>query len=392
MKKVIDSVRDHHLEGFTHADWDAAVKGFLGPYFRRKRAIAENRDSLHIEFRNYCRFAALPEYVSLFKWYLSLQRRAIKIDPAGAFKMLAGHFPRTGDSDRAWLNLFAISRGLESGASPHDRKFAMFMTLEGLAEGCYKPQLEILYAFAQYAKTGSWPSDTMSLDFGALVARMPAFKRPETGLLTRDPFLSVSVNQWRNAGAHRSFRLVGPQTIEIAVGKLHKKTLRFGLRRLTQVVAWLMRVHSAVRLANVITYLEYIKELRAVGLPASTFPFGATIMRLVHGLGNAGFAVTEWRVFKRTGTLRVRNLDHSRSERDALVHASQVLDQISVAILHDPATAGVINKAAVELLGLDGQVWGSATVNVDVADAFTRGKISMNELVEQTEWRVRAAG
>jgi hypothetical protein len=212
-------------------------------------------------------------------------------------------FQNMQSSDDRWLNMFETSGSLEAGAAAQDRIFQLFTTIGGVAEGCFKPQLQILYSFALRDTSTGWPQNVDALDFGALVAGFPINLRTQAPLLLTDPDLGIAVNQWRNIAAHKTFALVGPQTLEVKYGKGKIQTRRFGIHRLRRAWHWLLRTHTAVRLANTITYVEHIRELSALALPSLERRFSATLLHVTHGLSTVGFQSQSWEIENRDGRL-----------------------------------------------------------------------------------------
>jgi len=288
-------------------------------------------------------------------------------------------------SDDRWLNMFETSAPLEPDAATQDRAYQLLSMIDGLAEGCFKPQFQILFSFAQRSLGEPWPGNVSKMDFGALVAEFPSILRNQVPALLADPDLSISMNQWRNIAAHKTFRLVGPRTIEISYGKGVIQVRRLGLHRLRSVWHWLLKVHTAVRLANTITYVEHMPELYALGIPQIDLRLSTTLLNIAHGLSTVGFESIGWQCVKGDGVLSV--VDRlGRPARNALIHASQLLDQLSAGILLDPSTRNRLDRAGVSLVLKDGSRFGSALIPVQVADAFTLGKISLIEYMEQIAW------
>jgi len=221
MRKLIRSLKEHEApKDFTRDDWTIATQSAFAPYFRRKQQLNNSIDSFHIELRNLARIALFPEYTHLLSWCLRLHRRVLQVDRQGAYENLLKLFANMQASDHRWLNMFETSAPLEADAAIQDRVYQLFSTIDGVAEGCLKPQLQILFAFAQRESEKHWPVDVIKMDFGALVAEFPVTLRAQVPLLLLDPDLSIPINQWRNIAAHKSFHLIGPRTIEITTERV----------------------------------------------------------------------------------------------------------------------------------------------------------------------------
>lgn len=386
MHKVIKSLQDHRLPiEFSRSHWKDAAFANFDPYFKRPTQLRDNIDSFLIELRNLARFLDSPAHIELFKWCLALHRRVLRVDRHRAYEALHQFFPNMQTSDERWMNIFQMTSPLGPGAAPQDLAFQLFETIDGVAEGCFKPQLQIIYSFAIRDATGVWPQNAMSLDFGALVENFPDALRIEVPVLLRDEDLRIRVNQWRNIAAHKSFKLIGPQTLEVTHGKGNPKTSRFGLQRLRGVSRWLIKTHSAARLANTITFIEHMRELVSLGQPNTEHPISATVLGVGHGLSSVGFEVVRWEVKKREGKMVV--LDRlNREPRGALIHASQQLVNLSVGVLSDVASRSRIDRVSIQLQFPDGSIFGTARVSVTDADAFSLRKISLKTYLDRVEW------
>ena len=341
-----------------------------------------------IELRNLARIYEHPEHMALMRWCLTLHRRVLRIDRQGAYGEMRQLFPNMQASDEAWLNMFQVTSPLGSQAAPRDRAFQLFQTIDGVGEGCFKPQLQIIYAFAYREAMGKWPTKTGAQGFGKMVADFPEPRQSAPPIFLHDPILNIQVNQWRNIAAHKSFSLVGPQTIEVKYGNGGKqKSRKLGLHRLRKVSSWLIKTHNAVRLANTITFVEHIQEIFSQGQTNIERPISASILNIAHDLSTVGFNTVEWIVIKREGVLSVVDqLD--RNPREALIHASQQLVQLAVGVLADVATSSRISKVSIQLLLPDGRVFAKARAAVTDADAFSLRKIHLNKYMDRIEWIV----
>lgn len=386
MRKLIRSLEEHQLsKKFTRDDWSIAARSAFAPYIRRQRQLNKHIDSFHVELRNLARIAIFPEYTHLLSWCLRLHRRVLRTDRQMAYENLLKLFTNIQTSDDRWLNMFETSAPLDADAAIHDRVYQLFSTIDGVAEGCFKPQLQLLFSFAQRDSGKPWPSDVTKMDFGALVGEFPTSLRNQVPVLLIDPDLSIPINQWRNIAAHKTFKLVGPQTIEITYGKGNTQVHRLGFHRLKKVWHWLLRIHTAARLANTIIYIEHMPELHALGIPKIDIRLSTSLLNIAHGLSTVGFESAGWQCVKRDGILTIKDR-LSRPPQHALIHASQVLDQLSVGILLDPSTRNRLDRAGVSLILQDGTRFGTALVPVQVADAFTLRKIDLNEYMDQIQW------
>lgn len=386
MSKVIKSLRAHQLpKHITRVDWKEAAFSAFSPYFRRQSQLNKNIDSFLIELRNLARILPHQDHLEMMSFCLRLHRRVLRSDRAGALTTMIELLPNMQKSDDAWLNMFETSAPLGSGAPVQDRVFQVFQTIDGVAEGCFKPQLQILYAFAVKDCTGAWPLNAGNLDFGALAANFPTSLSCHIPQLLRDPDVGIGVNQWRNVAAHRSFDLVGPRTIEIRYGRSTTHTRRIGIHRLRAAWHWLLRTHSAVRLANTITFVEHMPDLHKIGLPELRQRMSATLIHVSHGLSSVGFETVNWTAKLSEGVLTVRDR-LGREPKEALIHASQQLVPLGVGLLLDVATRERVRSVAISLVRHDGTVFGVAKVSPSDADAFSRRKLTLKKYLDRVNF------
>lgn len=156
MEKHLNSIIEHSDPvGFTRDDWKLATESAFAPYFRRKTQLKKNLDSFMVELRNLARFVAAPEYLELMEWCLALHRRVLRVDRAGAYQEMNKLFANTMKSDESWLNLFQMTTPLPKNAEPRDKAYQLFQTIDGVGEGCFKPHLQIIYAFAHKEAKGT---------------------------------------------------------------------------------------------------------------------------------------------------------------------------------------------------------------------------------------------
>lgn len=387
MEKHLNSIIEHSdPAGFTRDDWKLATESAFAPYFRRKTQLKKNLDSFMVELRNLARFVTDPEYLELMEWCLALHRRVLRVDRAGAYQEMNKLFANTMKSDESWLNLFQMTTPLPKNAEPRDKAYQLFQTIDGVGEGCFKPHLQIIYAFAHKEAKGTWPKDVRGQDFGALVGGFPNTKESPPRILLRDPEVNIPVNQWRNISAHKSFKLVGPQTILAKYGKAPKvKEQKIGLHRLRRVSSWLIKIHSAVRLANIITFVEHIREITEIQQPDLERSLASSLLGIAHNLSTVGFESSRWKVNNREGMLTVVD-KLSRDPVEALIHSSQQLIELSVGVLQDVAISSKVSKVSIQLELPDGSLFGKARVLVKDADAFSLRKISLNDYMDCIEW------
>lgn len=388
MKKVIEALGRYQVPTrYTREDWKGSTYASFSPYFRRRSALVEHIDAFMVELRNLAHLVPHPDNLQLLKWCLFLYRSVLREDRTRAYAFMQSMLQNMTSSDARWMNLFHATAPIERGSAPQDRIFQLFETIDGIAEGCLKPQLQIVFAFAMRQADGRWPADVSAMDFGALVAKFPSALKDEVPILLKDPDLNIPVNQWRNIGAHRSYQLVGPQTVEVKYGKGSVHTRRFGIRRLSNASSWIIRLYRTLRLANSIIFTEHMREITALGMPDLQRPFSASLTNVAHDLSTVGFETMGWQERRQEGVL-VLGDRLGRDRKEAFLLASQQLVRIAIGILADVSTRTRIKKVSIGLQLPDGSRYATATVSVEAADAYSLSRIDLNEYMDKIEWRV----
>lgn len=386
MQKLINSLKSHRVPDiYKRDDWKQAAIAEFMPYFRRPTQLRKNLDSFIIELRNLARIAQDPEYLSLLRWSLKLYRRVLRADRVGAYKILFELFDNLGASDAYWLHMFQNTNLLGRSAETRDVMFQIFETIGGIAEGCFKPQLQILYSFAVRDASGAWPGSVNSLDFGALIGGFPQEHKVMATMLLHDPDLKLTVSQWRNISAHKSYRLIGPKTIQITFGKRTPQSRRLGLHRLRATCRWIQKIHHALRLANTIIFVEHAAEILALGSPKLERPLAASLTQIAHDLSTVGYEVISWKELKKVGTLFICDR-YGRPPVEALIHASQQLVALSIGMIFDVTKVTSISRVAIQLQLPDENAFGRASISVSTADAFSRGKITLQKYMDEMKW------
>jgi hypothetical protein len=258
--------------------------------------------------------------------------------------------------------------------------------LDGVLEGSYKPHLRVLSGFAEKDQTGHFPLDITQRDFGSLFSFLPNAYSARAQFLIQDSEHSITVNQWRNIAAHRSFAVRTRSTIDIEYGRNRKLVKRITLASLVRAVDWAVRCVYIARMANLIIYLEYLPQLKESGLSDDVWiRLESGMVGLCHNLRLVGF---EPNAYGGEGDVFVLSLTDrlNRETRNAIIHASQALDQISTILECDPTKVHRFKRVAVRLLDSTGAYLAQASVALADAIAFTLRTISMTQLIERTSF------
>jgi hypothetical protein len=392
MSKLLRGVLSAPVDRNPDVDnWNAAVRREFGPFVRRKSILHKYRELLRTELINLRKLERTPECTKLLLRLVRLYRRGLNTTRAASLQQLIGLFPGTGTADENWMSLFMRTERPPS-QSPQDQVQAQFDCLDVILEGCHKYHLRILYAFSLHQHNGRFPADVASMDYGALVAGMPQWARSRFRYLCEDSEHAIPVNQWRNIAAHKTFAIRSSRTLEVIYGRgANKRTRRMTTASLRRVLHWSISALNTLRLATVIIYLEYMTELQEAGLKDATIRLDSWLTTLFHNLRLVGFQGVSHNVSAKSLTIDLFDTQN-RPMRNAIIHASQVLDQMSVAVDSDPAIRPRPERACVRLLNHEGDVVSEASVRVVDAIAHSDGQSTVQQYVDSIDFMIKSDG
>jgi hypothetical protein len=363
----------------TIEDWNATVRTEFSPFFQTPKTIEKNRELLRTELMNLARISPFKEYVNLLSWTIQLYRTQINNDKHNCINHLAQNISQTIKSDSVWISLFQTHASSGSFDSFHDSVYQILHDIDTILEGCYKPHFQILYAFAIKSISGSFPSDKKRLDFGEMRVKFPKNLQPQARLYLENLETNLFVNQWRNIAAHKTFRILSETEVEFQYGMdIPPKVQVVSLETLNKVLCWITQIHTTIRLASVIIYLEYMHDIRPlIGLQPE-LRIESWLISLCHSFSIVGFECQTINESNRTFILTIADKS-DRAPEEALAHSSQVLDQLSFALELDPVKKGKYEFCTISLVDPTGYNLASATVKItDVLDRAA-GKLSMEE-------------
>lgn len=386
MKKLIDEINKWNSPNdFTVEEWNESVKIFFGPYFRRKSLLIVEREILRTELINLIKIYPHSGYTDLLKSLLKMYRSVIRKYPNESYDYLSLLFNDIGAADEKWMSAAITYTPLPKQASLSDQIYQKFDLFDAILEGSYKLHFRLVYGFALKYTGNPFPYNVRSLDFGAMISNFPTSLASNFNTLLEDPEHNIKTSQWRNISAHKNFTIKSSRTFEIEYGKTtrHFKTLT--QRSLERTINWVILAITSMRLCNTIIYIEYMPELKALGLPDPTLKFESMITILCHNLGTVGFKCVSYGDSKGEFTLSLQD-NLNRPVKNAIIHASQALDQLSLFISRSLAHRAKIKRTAIRLVDQGFNELASATVEIDTALAYVNKKIRMKKYVSQVNF------
>jgi hypothetical protein len=289
-------------------------------------------------------------------------------------------------AEERWLTLVLTHRPVGRAFSLRDRAASLFAVLDEMLEGCYKPHLRILHGFATKLQTGTFPIHVLSRDLGQLTDHIVQAFSKKARVLIEDPEHAMPVNQWRNVAAHKTYVVKTRSTLELRYGRPKQTVRRISMASLRRTVHWAHQIIATARLASTIIYLEYMKELKGAGLTQPSLRLESRLVGLCHNLSLVGFQAVNYEGEKDGFVLTLRDV-HNREPVDALIHASQALDQLSVGVEYDPVLRPKYKRVSVRLVSKANKTLGQATLQVADGIAYLKKELSQHDLVARTEFR-----
>ncbi|EHO06998.1 hypothetical protein HMPREF9714_02849 [Myroides odoratimimus CCUG 12901] len=372
---------------FSVEDWNALIKLKLGKYFTDDSVFEENKEILRTEIINYIKFCTKEEYFKLFEWTFDISKDCILLNRQKSIKILADSFEDISNTDMKWMTNVLIQPD-SSDFSERDKISYYFKAIDETLEGAFKPRFKLLDKLINF-KLSQIIVDNSSFDFGKLIREFPSQVKCDVSLFLKDPLFSIPTNQWRNIAAHKSFT-INTDNIVVAYGKgnIHTKTISYC--DFYKIVNWTQDIYRVIRLAQVLTDLNYIAEIVEIlgGTENMNVRFEASLLHIIHNMQIVGFEFVSNEKQNGIFCLNVKGkVNHD--VKSSLIHASQCLDQLSCAIYDDKFVRDNFQKTKVSIVNDSGDILASATISVEAALKRAQGKLTLNEYLSKIEFDVK---
>jgi hypothetical protein len=370
------------IPSYSVEDWNSAVASMFGPYVRRRSILRSRRELLRSELINLAKIQVAPNGPALLSTLVRTYRRAIYADRDASLNFLVDRFVDMGRSDQNWITLAVTHEPLSCAYGLSERAAQKFAILDTVLEGCCKPHAVIAAGFGEWRRRKSIPADIGTRDFGNVLSLLvPAYGR-RVERLVRDPFHGIEFNQWRNIAAHKSFRVVTRSTIELVYGR-RRQVKRITYAALDRVMRSAVEALSIIRMASTLVYIEFMPDLCAIGLPRATIPLESQMVGLCHNLFVVGFRCIHYGGEGKSFVLELEDqLD--REPLKSVIHASQILDQIGVALEFDPTRSSRYTTVGIRVLDRTGAYAGGASIGLDDILNATKRALSQKERLART--------
>jgi len=372
---------------FSVEDWNALIKLKLRKYFTEDLVFEENKEILRTEIINYIKFCTQEEYFKLFEWTFDLFKDCILLDRQKSIKILADSFDDISNTDMRWMTNFLIQPD-SSNFSERDKISYYFKAIDETLEGAFKPRFILLHKLINL-KLNQTIVDNSSFDFGKLIRELPSQARGYVSLFLEDPLFSIPTNQWRNIAAHKSFTINTDNiVVEYGRGNIHSKTISYS--DFYKIVQWTQDIYRVIRLAQVLTDLNYIREIVEIlgGTENMNIRFEASLLRIIHNMQIVGFKFVSNEEQNETFCLNVKG-KVNYDVKSSLIHASQCLDQLSRAIYNDKFVRDTFQKTKINIVDDSGNILASATISIETALKRAQGGLTVKEYLSKMEFDIK---
>ncbi|WP_411897388.1 hypothetical protein [Elizabethkingia occulta] len=372
---------------FSVEDWNALIKLKLGKYFTEDLVFEENKEILRTEIINYIKFCTQEEYFKLFEWTFDLFKDCILLDRQKSIKILADSFDDISNTDMRWMTNFLIQPD-SSNFSERDKISYYFKAIDETLEGAFKQRFILLHKLINL-KLNQTIVDNSSFDFGKLIRELPSQARGYVSLFLEDPLFSIPTNQWRNIAAHKSFTINTDNiVVEYGRGNIQSKTISYS--DFYKIVQWTQDIYRVIRLAQVLTDLNYIREIVEIldGTENMNIRFEASLLRIIHNMQIVGFKFVSNEEQNETFCLNVKG-KVNYDVKSSLIHASQCLDQLSRAIYNDKFVRDTFQKTKINIVDDSGNILASATISIETALKRAQGGLTVKEYLNKMEFDIK---
>lgn len=371
---------------FSVEDWNILIKLKLKKYFEDDSIFDQNKEILRTEIINYIRFCNDEKYLKLFEWTFQIEKACILFDSQTTLTVIADSFYDISKTDLKCLTN-ALIRPDSSDFSERDKISYYFKAIDETLEGAFKTRFRLLNKLMHFMENKAIINNS-DYDFGKLIRENPSQFKQNISLFLEDPLFSISTNQWRNIAAHKSFT-INVNSIDIAYGKgnIYTKTITYS--DFYEIVNWTQNIYRVIRLAQVLTDLNYIKEIVEIlgGTENIDIRFEASLLHLIHNMQIVGFEFISSGKQEDIFCLNVRG-KANHDIKSSLIHASQCLVKLSLAIYNDKFVKSSYEKSRISIVNDEGDILASATILIETALKFARGELARSQYLREMEFYI----
>lgn len=382
MSNLIKEITKFPSLKYSTKDWNDAVLLYFSPFLRRKYIIKQHTEIFRSELVNLA-IIQNNNHLDLLSKLIKINRSIIYKNPISAFNFLIECFEGTVKADENFMNIYLTQSKPSNKIPLQDRIIKLFDLLDSTLEGSYKLQLRIIFGFAMKKSTGSFPTNISNHDFGALTSYIKDTYSNISEELTKDKEHNINVNQWRNIAAHKTYTVKSSRTIEIKYGRNPGRTKRISYASLNRILSWAVKCNYSSRMANLLIYLEFMPELKKAGLPNLHLRLDSAMVNYIHNMNIVGFKCIEYGTEKGNFVVTIQDLQQ-RNPKDAIIHASQTLDILSLNIELDPTIHNRNKYVLIRLVNSQKKYLAGVKALYKNSKNWAKEKVSIKKRLDQT--------
>ena len=375
-------------DDFSVDDWNDLIRIKFRPYFRSDNIFDSNKEVLRTELINYIKFSEKPDLLNLFDWTFFIFKECFERDKKLAIKQLSDSFFEISDTDLKWMTN-AIIQPNPTDFSERDKISYYFKVIDEILEGVFKPRFRMFDNFISYYTNGAYYENS-KIDFGQIVQNFPSSESIPATLYLKDPYFSISTNQWRNISAHKTFTIT-KDSIKIEYGKKNIKTLNISFEQLKLILDWTQDIYRVIRLAEVFINLNFTKEVvdNLGGTDKIKLRFESVLMHLIHNIQIVGFQFLSTLEQDKTFILRLKKKNNF-DLKDSVIHASQFLEHLAIAIHGDEFTKDKFTDVEVQIIDDNNEKFASTTVKINLAMSKLEKEINLDEYFQCIDFKINS--
>lgn len=371
---------------FSVDDWNDLLSIKFRPYFRSDNIFNSNKEVLRTEIINYIKFSEKPDLLKLFDWTFLVFKECFERDENLAIKQLSDSFYEISDTDSKWMTN-AIIQPNPTDFSERDKICYYFKVIDEILEGVFKPRFRLFDKFINYYTKGTY-YDNSKVDFGQIIQNFPDSERVPATLYLKDPYFSITTNQWRNISAHKTFA-INKDSISIENGKKDIKTLSVSFEQLKLILDWTQDIYRVIRLAEVFINLNFTKEVVDAlgGTDKIKLRFESVLMNLINNIQIVGFQFVSTIEMDTTFILRLKKKINS-DLKDSVIHASQFLEHLASAVHDDEFTRDKFTDVQVQVMDENNENFASSTVKISSAMSKLEKEMNLDEYIQCIDFKI----
>ena len=326
--------------GYTIEQVKASVHATLRPEFRNCDLLEQyGIDLLTVEATNVEKLKRRPDAYTLFTACMDARRALLDLNPDQCSRICADWEQEIGRG----LHFFWNSARMEvdkSDLALDEFVYEAFRNIGSLLEATMLPYLrELLQLREALNGTHLAKMEIAAMDFGSVVSRLERWIA--TDVLRPQP-QNLPINQWRNIAQHFSVSQQGDRVL-CHYGKALKRTLELTRDELWEVLIALFSIHSALRTAHTIFFLDH-GSILAKHCTGYTRKDSDLQFQFIVGAASQGFEVTAISV--QGGLARATLKDCTiANARDRGIHASQFVLGLWIATKANELEIEYVTKA-----------------------------------------------